>query len=835
MLPLTILNDGVPKMALPGNRASLTPDRVLFGAAYYAEYQPTNRLETDLDLMAEAKFSVIRVGESEWSTWEPRDGEFDLEWLQPVLDGAHERGISVILGTPTYAVPPWLQESHPEIAAEVKSGQPMAWGSRQEVDYTHPAFLFHAERVIRRIVERYADHPAVIGYQADNQPGLLLFHNPSTFRRFVRRLKKRCGTVEELNARWGLTYWSHRIADWSELWTPDGNTQPQYDLAWRQYQAELTTEFIAWQAEIVRQYSTDDHFVTTCIAYSRPALDDESLMKALDITAGNPYYGMQDHLSLGHDTPLPTPWASTGVPGLFRQADRLFSSKQSRFLVTETNAWSIGGAAQNYPPCPGQLKQAAFALISRGAAQIEYWHWHTLHFGTETYWGGVLPHSQIPGRVFREVAEIGAALESFGTRLEGYQPDADVAILWSTDTRFAFDFTLPLNVDGGDGRHNSYSRIVDAFHSGVIQTGAQARILHTGQALSYGAEDLARRFPVLIAPALYVATDDELTLLADYARAGGHVVIGIRTGYADEEARARPAVAPDHLHEAARVWYEEFSNLDDYLEVRGHGELHLSPEARATDWADGLIVGAADVLATYAHPEFERFPAITTATAGSGRVTYVGTVPNTALAADSIRFVVSQTIGGDWITGEAVTIASGTLPDGARVWFVHNWSSRPSSVTVPTPMTDLSVPRSAAHPAGTEISLEPWSSMALVDGFEGGHCRHSPPHELLIGEASQQRSYRHSLDLCALLPVPAGMAADRIHEKQWGPLHQLRFLVRQEFQPFSKYPGCLQRLGGHLLALGTQHGSLRRSQRNRCVSARNHVGLRVREIRLPRR
>ena len=176
--------------------------------------------------MKAASFSVIRVGESVWSTWEPRDNEFDLDWLQPVLDGAHERGISVILGTPTYAVPPWLQTAYPEIAAERQSGAPMPWGARQEVDYSHPAFLFHAERVIRAVVSRYADHPAVIGYQVDNEPGMLLFHNHGSFQRFVRRLKAKYGDVETLNREWGLTYWSHRLSDWSDLWRPDGNTLP---------------------------------------------------------------------------------------------------------------------------------------------------------------------------------------------------------------------------------------------------------------------------------------------------------------------------------------------------------------------------------------------------------------------------------------------------------------------------------------------------------------------------------------------------------------------------------------------------------------------------------
>ncbi len=143
------------------------PPHVLFGAAYYHEYQPYERLKTDLDLMVDARFTVIRVGESVWSTWEPENGRFDLDWLQPVLDGAHERGIGVLLGTPTYAVPPWLARQYPEIAGERATGRRIPWGARQEVDFTHPAFRFHAERVIRQIMARYADHPAVIGFQVD--------------------------------------------------------------------------------------------------------------------------------------------------------------------------------------------------------------------------------------------------------------------------------------------------------------------------------------------------------------------------------------------------------------------------------------------------------------------------------------------------------------------------------------------------------------------------------------------------------------------------------------------------------------------------------------------
>ena len=175
---------------------------MLYGVAYYAEYQPYDRLERDLDLMAEAGLTVIRVGESVWSTWEPEDGRFDLDWLQPVLDGAHARGIHVILGTPTYAMPPWLARKYPEVRAERRTGERIPYGHRQDADYSHPAFRFHADRLVREVVGRYVDHPAIIGYQVDNEPGMELFHNRGAFEsvrrpaaRALRRRRRRSASA----------------------------------------------------------------------------------------------------------------------------------------------------------------------------------------------------------------------------------------------------------------------------------------------------------------------------------------------------------------------------------------------------------------------------------------------------------------------------------------------------------------------------------------------------------------------------------------------------------------------------------------------------------------
>jgi beta-galactosidase len=683
----------------PGPRFS----GVLFGAAYYVEYQPAGTLDRDLDLMAEAGFTVIRVGESVWSTWEPREGEFELDWLQPVLDGAHARGIAVILGTPTYAVPMWLARRHPEIAAETETGHRVGWGGRQEMDQSHPAYRFYAERVARKVVARYADHPAVIGYQVDNEPGLMLPRNEHTFQGFVDWLRARYGTVERLNEEWGLVYWSHLLTDWADLWRPDGNYSPQYALEWRRYQSTLATDLIGWQAELVREYLRDDQFVTTCISYSRPQVADDELAASLDVTAGNPYYRMQDGLNAGVDEERHAAWNHSSVWALFQWGDHAWSTKQAQYLVTETNAQSISGPWDNHPPYPGQLKQAAFALLARGGRMVEYWHWHTLHFGTETYWGGVLPHSQKPGRVYREVAALGADLKAIGASLDDFEPDADVLVIWSTDTKWDMESQAPLAMpDGVTPDRASYQRIVDSHYRGLFEAGAQVRMMHARQLAAADPAELARRFPVLVAAGLYVASDEVLAALRAYAEAGGHLVLGIRTGYGDDLGRARPAVAPDGLADAAGAWYDEYSNLEAPLPVVATDAIELEAGSAGVEWVDVLQVDGAEVVATFAPTELGATAALTTRAFGHGRITTVPTKPNAPLSRSIARWLVPATAATTWSAGDTVSVATG-VSGASRIAFLSNWSATPTTVTAPAAATDLV--SGATYAAGDVVPL----------------------------------------------------------------------------------------------------------------------------------
>jgi beta-galactosidase len=699
---------------------------VLFGAAYYPEYLPADRLATDLDLMRDAGFNVVRVGESVWSTWEPRDGEFNLEWLAPVLDGAHERGIDVIVGTPSYAVPPWLRHQYPETTAERSTDAPIPYGHRQNVDFTNPTFRRLVERVVTRIVDRYAAHPAVIGWQVDNEPGIELLHNRAVFQGFVESLKRQYRDVESLNDQWGLTFWSHRISAWDELWPPDGNTDPPYDLAWRRYQARLTTEFIEWQASLVRSRARPDQFVTTCLALGRPALDAVAIGAALDVPAVNIYFPMQDGLAYpeAEDSPTLRPvWMPTGggTPALFLQADVARGIHGGQFLVTETHATSIGEHSVTYPPYDGQLRLAAWALLSRGARMIEYWHWHTAHFGNETHWGGILGHSLTPGRVYEEIAAIGAELRDVGDSLADLEPEAPVAILLSTGSRWALQFQPLLGVPrSSQPDRGSYGRIVAAFHRGFFDAGVGTAVIQPQQ-LPATPADLVVRHPVLVVPALYVAPDELLDWLAAYAAAGGHLVLTVRTGYAGDDGRIRPEVMPARLAGPAGVHYLEGTNLVGTVPVRSSRLASAGEpdpprkQLGATGWVDGLIVDDADTIASYAHPHLSRWPALTSRQHGRGRVTYVGTVPNRAFARAIAGWVTDTSLPEDpWRTSGRPLTRSGALTAAReRLHVLSNWGWDRETFVLPGAACNLLT--NQQFEAGDRLELDAWSLAVLVE------------------------------------------------------------------------------------------------------------------------
>ena len=236
-------------------------DTFLYGAAFYEEYMPQDRLEKDVALMEQAGINVVRVGESTWSLWEPEDGRFEFAWMDRIVERLARAHIRVIMGTPTYSIPPWMFKKHPEILVTRIDGRKATYGLRQNMDVTNPDFLRYSERVIRQITGHYRDNRAVIGYQIDNETTSNGTAGANVQAGFVSYLRDKFNSVERLNQVWGLVYWGQSLHDWSEVPPRDGILNPGWKLEWDRYQDLLATNFLAWQAALVREQLRPDQFV----------------------------------------------------------------------------------------------------------------------------------------------------------------------------------------------------------------------------------------------------------------------------------------------------------------------------------------------------------------------------------------------------------------------------------------------------------------------------------------------------------------------------------------------------------------------------------------------
>jgi beta-galactosidase len=677
-------------MVFPALAVAQAPkmDTILYGVSYYHEYMPYERLEQDVQLMQKAGLSVVRLGESTWSSWEPRDGEFSFDWMQRILDRLHQAGIKVILGTPTYSIPPWLYRKHPEILVTHLGGGKSFYGIRQNMDITNPAYLFYAERIIRKVVGRFKDHPAVIGYQIDNETSSGETAGPSVQTAFVEYLKEKFQSPQTLNKIWGFAYWGQLLNDWDELPPRDGILNPGYKLEWDRFQRKIVTDFLAWQAHILGEYKRPDQFIThNFVGGVRTNIDEYDIAKYLDITAVNPYHEVQENLN-GEAIAL--------------SGDMCRSLKQANYLVTETNAQTIGWDSRTQqPPFDGQLRLSAYASLSRGANMVAYWHWHSLHYGQETYWKGVLSHDLEPNRAYAEVTRIAQELKRLGPQLVNLKKKNRVAILFSADSYNGVRY-MPFDdkVDYMTALHQLY-RTLYRLNAGIDFVFPQGP--------SFDGYD------ILIVPALYVASDALLERIASFAERGGHVLLTFKSGFCNEYSTVRWQRAPGPLSKACGFSYQEFSNLKNPLPLKGD-PYHVGEANRVSTWVEFLLPTTAGALAWYDHPFFGKYPAITRNHYGKGTVTYEGT-----MLSDQIQEMVVRQIlraagleGPDQQLPAPVRTQQGINAQGRTLRYLMNFSGTPQTFDYPyAGGTDILTGRPVAK--AHSVVMPPWDLVIVKE------------------------------------------------------------------------------------------------------------------------
>ena len=678
---------------------------VLYGAAYYHEYMPYDRLDKDVDLMKAAGLNVVRMGESTWSLWEPEAGRFEYAWMDRVVEAMGKAGIKVILGTPTYSVPAWMAHQHPEILARRMNGGPFGgpgvdstYGMRQNMDTDSPAYRFYAERLIRHIVAHYKDNPTVIGWQLDNETSSYEAANPDVFIGFQHYLEKKFGSPEALSKAWFLNYWGQDIHTWEDLPTRDGAQSTGYKLEWTRWSQMRVTGFLHWQAALVREAAGANQFVTTDYGgMMRHDVNEEAIAPDLDIPADNVYHGTQDHFD-----------GSTQS----MQEDFTRSLKHGNFLITETNAQSTDwSSAFQFPPYDGQMRQDVYTHLSNGANMVEYWHWASIAANQETYWKGVLSHDLEPNRAYAEVSRTAHELQKIGPHLAGLKIQNQVAILWSRDSANAIGF-MPFTSNAAmpwDPGHATatYDTLVRQIHRSLYD-------LNIGVDFVFPTTTDFSAYKLLIVPALYIADDALLQRISDYVKGGGHVVMTFKSGFANENSAVRWVRAPGPLREAAGFSYQEFSNLEHPLALKGD-PFHAGAANQVEHWAEFLMPEHAKALAFYDHPFFGKWPAITENEFGSGTLLYEGTYLSDKLQTAVLTAALQKAglTGPDQQLPAHVHAQHGVNQMGKHIHYYFNYSSADVKVAYSYGRGTNLLDGKAASKADA-LTLAPWD-LAIIE------------------------------------------------------------------------------------------------------------------------
>lgn len=684
-------------------------EKLYFGAAYYSEYLPYDRVEKDMEMMEKAGMNVIRIAESTWSTLEPQEGVYDFTHIDRMLNAAACHHISVIVGTPTYAVPTWLVKKYPDILAITQNGRER-YGHRQNMDITNPDYLSHAERVIRVLMEHVKDVPHVIGYQLDNETKSYGTAGPRVQAMFVDYLKENFPDINDFNHEFGLDYWSNRVNDWDDFPDVRGTINQSLAAEFCKFQRLLVTKFLSWQADIVREYKRDNQFITQNFDFDwtthsigyQSQVDQYDASRCMTVAGADIYHPSNEELT----------GAEITVCGNISR-----SLKKDNYLILETEAQGL----TPWLPYPGQLRLQAYSHIANGSNSVMYWHWHSIHNAIESYWKGVLSHDFSENETYREAVVIGNEWKKIGSHLKNLKKENKIAIMLDNASLTGFT-QFPLENAGANG----YNTVMRWFSDALYRLNIEYDMISSKE------RDFSS-YECLIVPALYSAPESLLLALDSYVRNGGHLITTFRSGFSDEYLKIYPDMQPHILHECLGLHYDQFTHphhvdiVPVQSDVMAAAQKHFShPDdsafsltSSACEWMELITCDTAVPVLKYSHPAYERYAAAAKNQYGNGSTLYFGTMfENDELLESVLLSFLHETgfSGGD-LSSDAphypLIIKRGINDSGKELCYYLNYSKDPVSVTHHG-KNGVELISEAAIVCGDKIDLGGWG-VAVVE------------------------------------------------------------------------------------------------------------------------
>jgi len=630
---------------------------LLLGAAWYPEQWDEATWESDLTLMEQAHIHFVRVGEFAWSTMEPSEGNFQLDWLSRAIRAAERHHIAVVLGTPSAAPPAWLTQKYPQTLRTDANGRKDGHGNRQQFDWSDPKYRELAARIATKMAERFGHDPNVIGWQIDNEYANESYSDIDRTR-FQQWLKAKYKTLDNLNKRWTTAYWSETYQSWDQIPIQSTYGNPGLLLNWREFVTDTWRSYQRNQLDAIRAHAEPRQRITTNMMGWFNAYDHYIVAQDLDFASWDDYIG--------------TGQMDPAENGARHDLTRGFLRKN--FWVMETQPGFVNWSLDNNALNKGEVRAMAWNAIGHGSEAVEYWQWRSALNGQEQYHGTLVGADGKPVPLYTEVQQLGADFERASDALAGTTVESDVAILQDYESRWAIDWQ----------KHN---RAFDPIQSLL----SFYRPLHSLVGSIDIVSDTAplARYKLVVAPALNLLTPAAVANLEAYVRGGGHLVLGQRSAMKDEDntlfTERQPGPLVDLLGANVAQWYA----LDKPVPVSGAwgaGESKL--------WAEQIVVQSPETKTLMSYGKSNGWldgqPAAVTRKVGQGSITYLGMSLEGATAEAAAKWMLAEAGVANALPalpeGVDLAIRSG---GGKKILILTNYNATPQTIKLASPMREI--------------------------------------------------------------------------------------------------------------------------------------------------
>ena len=634
--------------------------RILYGGDYNPNQWPKDIWQEDMRIFKDAHINTATINVFSWAKIQPSEHEYNFDELDEIVDMLSKENYDIVFATSTAALPGWMVRKYPEVMFTDYEGRQHKFGGRHNACPNSLVFKHYARELAYKLAERYADNPHVTCWHVSNEYGNECFCE-NCQKAFRVWLKDKYKTIDALNRAWNMEFWGHTVYDWDDVVPPNalsdgiGSEKTAFagiSIDYRRFYSDSQLACFKMERDAIKSVKPDA-FVTTNLMGTFKGLDYFKWAKEMDAVSWDNYPSYD------------TPWSSIAMTH-----DLMRGLKDEPFMLMEQTPSQQNWQKYNSLKRPGQMRAQSYQTLAHGADTIQFFQLRRSVGGCEKFHGAVIAHAGSENtRVFREVAQLGAELESFGDRTLGSRNEAEVGLIFDWDNYWALEYT------SGPSEDLKYVDQIHQYYQYFYKKNIGVDMIPVDADFS--------KYKIVVAPVLYMVKDGMKEALENFVKNGGILITTFMSGIVGQSDNVYLGGYPGPLREMAGVWVEEIDALAP--EQKNKAKFADGSTAACGLLCDLMHLEGAKELASYEEDFYAGMPAASKNTYGKGTTYYIATqfeeeglakILDQAVQEAGVSSVIPEETGLEVVT---------RVSDTTRFYFVMNFTDEeqilPESLT----------------------------------------------------------------------------------------------------------------------------------------------------------